>query len=192
MKKLLAIVLLLTPLISYAEKSDFYMAGGKVANKTYFSMGGGDGGDAEGANFSMEIGRVSAGKAHDSLWGFGLTFISNAGDVPENTFEYPIPHTGYRDFGIQQKGNELGLYGKYGKELGGSLFLTGSAGITMIEEVNLVRSNATGWYYENSNEDSMEFLYGLGLGFYPEEGKFGGQLDLDNRRGVTGSLVFLW
>ena len=160
----------------------------------FFSIGGGAGGDADAVNLSLEFGGYSGQKNINHLYGIGLTFLFNSDDVPTGTLEYPVPHNLYTSLGTRQKGEEFGIYGKYGLEIlkGSGFFIHALAGISFSEEIDLARSNVTGWYYEQSSSTETNGMYGGGVSYFLYDSKFGLQLEYDNRRGVTGLIGFVW
>jgi hypothetical protein len=170
--------LLILPMAAFAEE--------------YFSVGGGAGGKADAPNLTLELGGVSTDREHNRLIAIGLGFIFNADDVPSDTLEYPVPHSDYTNLGTRQKGNEYALFGKYGLEViknkGAFIFALG--GLSFSEEIDLARSNVTGWYYEQSSSSKVNGMFGGGLSYFPINSKVSLSVEYDNRRGITGSLGF--
>lgn len=158
----------------------------------YFSVGGGAGGEADAPNLTLELGGVSTGSGLNQLFAIGLGFIFNADDVPDGTLEYPVPHSDYTNLGDRQKGNEYALYGKYGLEpvKNSGVFIFGLGGVSFSEEIDLARSNVTGWYYEQSSSTKTNGMFGGGLSFFPKDSKISFSAEYDNRRGITGSIGF--
>jgi len=172
------------------DKEPMFRSKSAIATrKRYLTIGGGGGGEAEEANISFEI-----GSAAKHILGFGLFFIFDADEVPNDTLEYPCPHGNYSSLGIRQKGPGYGFFGKAGLELikNKDLFVFGLGGIALEEKVKLVRSNVTGWYYEQSSSTETHGLYGGGIGYFPEDKWFRLQVEYDTWRGVVGSVGFSW
>jgi len=165
-----------------------------VYARGYIGIGGGGGGQAKGSNGRVEFGGYSTAKSVNLMYGLGIPFTLNRDDLPNGTLEYPCPHNDYRGLGIKDKGAELGVYAKFGvepiKDTGVFIFAIGGA--TWGSEVDLVQSNATGWYYEQSKRTTTYGLYGGGLGFFPKESRFCIQASYDNRMGVNGLIGFVW
>lgn len=170
--------LLIFPMTSFAEG--------------YFAVGGGAGGKADAPNLTLELGGVSTGREHNRLIAIGLGIIFNADDVPSDTLEYPVPHSDYTNLGTRQKGNEYALFGKYGLEVikNKGVFIFALGGLSFSEEIDLARSNVTGWYYEQSSSSKANGMFGGGLSYFPINNKVSLSVEYDNRRGITGSLGF--
>lgn len=158
----------------------------------YFSVGGGAGGKADAPNLTLELGGVPTGSGLNQLFAIGLGFIFNADDVPDGTLEYPVPHSNYADLGNRQKGNEYAVFGKYGLEpiKNSGVFIFGLGGVSFSEEIDLARSNVTGWYYEQSTSTKTNGMFGGGLSYFPTNSKMSFSAEYDNRRGITGSIGF--
>jgi len=154
----------------------------------YWAIGGGYGGEAETGNLSLELGKIN--RKTGQIFGFGVGFIFNADSFPSDTIETPIPHNNFTDLGVKQKGNEYALYGKYGKEIvnKSGWFFYGLGGASFSEDVRLVRSNVTGWFWEQSSKSVVNFLYGAGIAFMPTKNQFILQIEYDNRRGGVGLI----
>ena len=159
-------------------------AGNQIKSQGYLSIGGGGGGDADAANISFEIG--SAGKY---LFGLGFTYIISD-DVPSDTLDYPVPHWDYTRLGTRQDG-EFGFYGTLGIGVYKGIYLFGLGGVSFAKEIELAQSNVTGWYYTQSSDTLTHGMYGGGIRLGLGE-KFCLQVELDNRRGVTGMIGFVW
>jgi hypothetical protein len=160
----------------------------------YFAVGGGSGGEADAPNLTLELGGVSTDREYNQLLSVGLGFIFNADDVPAGTLEYPVPHSNYTNLGTRQKGNEYALFGKYGLEIlkNKGLFIFALGGLSFAEEVDLARSNVTGWYYEQSSSTELCGMFGGGLSYFPLGNRISFQVEYDNRRGITGGIGFRW
>ena len=158
----------------------------------YFSVGGGAGGKTDAPNLTLELGGVSTNRELNRLIAIGLGFIFNADDVPSGTLEYPVPHTSYTNLGKKQKGNEYAVFGKYGLEVvkNKGVFIFALGGLSVSEEIELTRSNATGWYYEQSSSSKANGMFGGGLSYFPINSKMSLSVEYDNRRGITGGIGF--
>jgi hypothetical protein len=162
----------------------------KVADSTiykkrsYLAVGGGSGGDADAANMSFEI-----GSAEKYLFGLGFTYIFSDDDIPSDTLDYPVPHSDYTKLGTKQDG-EWGLYGMLGIDIFKGFYLFGLGGVTFQKEIELAQSNVTG-YYTQSDEYQTHGMYGGGIRLGLGE-TLCLQVELDNRRGVTGMIGFVW
>ena len=156
--------------------------------------GGGNGGDAKATNLRLEGGVYSVNKTVNVLFGLGIPFTVNRDETPSDLHDYPIPHNNFTDLGTKRKGEEVGLYGKFGiapiKNVG--LFIFGIGGFTSGNEIRLSQSNVTGWYYTEEETTKTYGLYGGGIGYFPLQGHFTVHAQYDNRMGITGSLGFAW
>jgi len=173
-------LLIVFPTLSYADG--------------YSTIGGGGGGESKAGNVSLELGGISLlDGERKQLIAIGLGFIFGD-DVPSDLLDYPVPHEDYTDLGKRQKGNEYGIFVKYGLELieNNNLFIFGLGGCSFAEEVDLARSNVTGWYYEQSSSTKTYGIFGVGFAYYFKENKKLLQIEYDNRRGITGSIGFFW
>lgn len=181
----MTIMVLVSPSISFAQDS---------SRPSYTAFGGGFGGSADAPSLSLEFGRSTTNRNHNHLFGLGATVIFNAGDVPSDTLEYPVPHGNYTSHGTEQKRHELGLFGKYGFEgiPDTRIFFMVIAGATFAEEVELAQSNVTGWYYEQSSDSQLHGMFGGGISWHPAATPIVLQVEYDNRRGITAGAGFRW
>ena len=160
----------------------------------YLVVGGG-GGEEGALHLTFELQRISTDRDYNSLLSLaslGVVIIFNADNIPSGTLEYPVPHSDYKSIGTKQKGNEFGILGKYGLDVGKRIFVFGLTGLSIVEEIELVQSNVTEWYYEQSSKTTLNGLYGVGLAFIPTEGRIFLEAGYDNRRSVTGSIGYRW
>jgi len=185
MKKIVIVAFAIISLFVFPIKS---FAGG------YFAIGGGAGGQSGAPNLTFEVGGVSTSKNHNRLLSIGFGFVFNADDVPTGTLEYPVPHSDYVNLGTRQKGNEYAFFGKYGLEIikGKGLFLFVLGGLSAAEEIELARSNVTGWYYEQSSSSKVNGMFGGGISYFPLNNRLSFQVEYDNRRGVTAGVGVRW
>lgn len=165
----------------------------------YYAVGAGDGGDADANGFTFEIGKKD-------IVLFGKTFLVAGavpmilhGDshVPDGTNPGPVPHNDFTNLGEKNDGTETGLLGKIGMEIKGyDAYVNLILGATKANTVTLARSNTTGDYYIQNEDDEINGVYGLGFSYFPVfmNGtlKMNFQLDIDNRRGVTGYVGWCW
>ena len=155
----------------------------------YIGVGGGAGGEAEGASASLDFGFLSEDLHVNLLVGAGMGIIFTAGDeLPSGTLDYPCPDSDLTDMDTYRLGAEIPFFAKFGFEIFKEqrIFLFGIGGGSMAtNEVELAQSNITGLYYEQSRGDELYILYGGGLGYYK---RFMLQVGYDNRRGFTGSI----
>jgi hypothetical protein len=162
----------------------------------YALIGGGGGGDAKAGNAKIEFGGYSINKNTNILLGLGFTSTFNRDELPSDTLSYPCPHTNYRTLGTKNKKEEVGLYGKVGIEpvKTSSIFLFVTGGATWGKEVDLVRSNVTGWYYEQSEKTKTYGLIGGGIGYFPDpkNKRFVLQVEYNNRMGIVGGIGINW
>ncbi len=161
----------------------------------YFMAGGGYGGQAEAGNMRVEAGGYFTDRNINFLFGMGVPFTINRGDsIPSHTDDRPSPTPNYTSLGTKKKGEEAGLYGKVGVEpiRNSGVYLFGLGGVTWGEDIELVRSNVTGWYYTQSRTTQSHGLVGGGVGYYPKTGRICAALSYDNRMGVTATFGFSW
>jgi len=157
----------------------------------YLVISGGSG-ENGAPHLTFELQNISTDIDSNSLFSLGVVIIFNADNIPSGTLEYPVPHSDYKSIGMKQKGNEFGILGKYGLDVGKRFFVFGLTGLSIVEEIELVQSNVTAWYYEQSSKTTLNGLYGVGLAFIPTEGRIFLEAGYDNRRSVTGSIGYRW
>lgn len=171
--------------------------GAGPADAGFFAVGGGAGGDADEFNITLESGArgISAGNL-DLMFAVGVPFIPHGDDnLPDPTISSPCPSSVCVDAGEERKGTEVGFYGKLGVELGASnVYLNAIAGFTVYTESSLSRSEASGAYYEESSDTTIDPLYGIGVSYFAENFQWPIvlQLDVDVIRGVTGTIGWYW
>ncbi|MBU0992200.1 MAG: right-handed parallel beta-helix repeat-containing protein [Proteobacteria bacterium] len=163
----------------------------------YFSIGNGAGGDADEYSLSIETGavRLGGGNLNYLLGGGVLGMFHGYNDFPSNTRDYPCPHKDYVRIDKVTEGVESGLYGKAGIGLFDTdVYVSVLAGISMVTEIELVQSNLSDLYYEQSSDQKFFGIYGGGISYFPDlfRWEFCLQLDYDNRRGIIGSVGFHW
>ncbi|KAA0258829.1 hypothetical protein FHQ18_02450 [Deferribacter autotrophicus] len=160
----------------------------------YISIGGGYGGENNKANISIDGGIISTYEHYRALYGVGLGYIFLDDEVPENTLDYPVPHSDYTYIGTKNDGGETLLFGKFGIEIvkNSGFFVYGLGGISYVKEIELAQSNATGWYYTQSEDSKTHGVYGAGIGYFPINKGIVLMLDFDNRRGITGGIGYKW
>jgi hypothetical protein len=167
------------------------------AQAGFFAVGGGDGGDAEQYNVTVEAGAkdIPAGKL-DLMFAFGIPFIPHGDEnLPGETIAFPCPNDDCRPLEAVRKGTEVGFYGKLGVELGSSnLYINAIGGFTVYTESELSQSVATGAFYEESSDTKLEPMYGGGLSYFPDyfDWPVMFQVDYDVTRGVTGTIGWYW
>jgi hypothetical protein len=87
---------------------------------------------------------------------FGAVFNTQfSGDV----LDYPVPHSNYTDLGTKRTGTAFGVDGLYFFGDGKSLRPYGGVGVYYSPRKDIAQSNATGWYYNQSDQSSV-FLSG--------------------------------
>ena len=115
--------------------------------------------------------------------------------TPDNTRDYPCPHDQFTHADKIIEGVESGLYGKGGVSFFDTdVYVSLLAGVSMVTQVQIVQSDLTKLYYEQTSEQKFYGIYGAGIGYFPDRFRwdFALQLDYDNRRGVVGSIGFHW
>jgi hypothetical protein len=160
--------------------------------KGYFSVGGGAGGDGGAPNITFEVENVTADRDRDRLLAVGFGFIFSADDIPSEIYEDPAADESFTRIGHKQKGNEIVILGKYGREVikKRKLFVFAIGGFSFLEEIELYRSDVTGWYYEKSSNTKYLGVLGGGISCFPFNGKISLSIEYDNRRGLSGMIGF--
>ncbi|OQY58715.1 MAG: hypothetical protein B6245_10460 [Desulfobacteraceae bacterium 4572_88] len=165
----------------------------------YFTTGIGAGGGAGTYNLSLQSGVMGIEIGEKKyLIGAGIPIIPHGYDnIPKDTFDYPCPHDEYSIMGEENDGTELGLFGRMGVEMfHPDMYVSMLLGFTRGTEIQVSESDASGKHYEQASEKKVYWLYGLGLGYFTEvfddEWHLAFLLDLDNRRGISGSVGFHW
>jgi len=163
----------------------------------YLSVAGGAGGEAGRANVTLETGAIEVGfGSRNLLLGLGMPVIFHGYDnIPPETAESPCPHGNCERLGIREDGTEIGLFGKVGLEsFAHGLYLNLLGGFTRVTEIEVSRSRATGWTYEESSEKETYPVYGAGISYFIDtiDWEVGIHLDVDNRRGVTAGIGWFW
>ena len=115
-------------------------------------------------------------------------------DTPSDLIEHPVPHLDFTSLGKRDKGEEAGLYGKFGIELVNrtGVFLLVYGGATWAREIELAQSNVNRRYYQESEKTRTYGLIGGGIGYFPRRHRVCLQLEYDNRMGITGLVGFKW
>lgn len=96
-----------------------------------------------------------------------------------------------------KKGNEYGVYGKFGIEIfkNKGLFINGLGGFSYSKtEKSRIDQNLELETYNVSKSTSNQFLgmYGVGISYLPNDSKLYVQVDWDNRRGCTAAVGWRW
>lgn len=179
----------------------FMVMGASPSFAWYYAVGAGDGGSADASGFTLEVGKRDVVLFDRPFLLAGAVPLILHGDkhVPSGTNPGPIPtgNTGYRSLGDKDDGTERGLLGKLGMEIKDyDVYANLILGMTKVNTVNVVRSNSTGETYIQGEDDDLHGVYGIGVSYFPEfmDGtlKMNFQLDIDNRRGVTGYIGWCW
>ncbi len=165
----------------------------------YYAIGAGDGGSADANGFTLEIGNkdvVLFGRPFLVAAAVPLILHSDS-HVPDGTNPGPVPHNDYTLLDEENDGTERGLLGKIGMEIKDSeVYVNLILGATQANTVTVARSNVTTETYIQKEGDETNGVYGLGVSYFPVfmNGtlKMNFQLDIDNRRGVTGYVGWCW
>jgi hypothetical protein len=163
-------------------------------SKGYLVAGAGSGGDA-GTGWKIEAGGFGTEEnKHNTMGGIGMMITSGRDQTPSGLLDYPHPFYWHNILGEKKKGEEYGFYGKYGFEAipSSGLFVFGTLGFSMGEEIILAQSTATGWYYTQSKETKLYGIYGGGLAFTPKGTPFMIQAEYQSRIGFMGSIGITW
>ena len=188
MKNRIILLIVLLSLFSVLSTSSKGMA------NWYLAIGGGGGGEAKNGNMRVEAGNYSTNNSVNFLFGLGIPFTLGRDDTPSDLNEYPVPHYDFTSLGKRDKGEEAGLYGKFGIELVNrtGVFLLVYGGATRAREIELAQSNVTRRYYQESEKTKTYGLIGGGIGYFPRRHRVCLQLEYDNRMGITGMVGFKW
>ena len=171
-----------------------------VDAKRYHTVGIGANGDADAPSFTLELGKKDLSWLGGNwLLAGGLTTIYHGdGNVPEETIGSRAPHSDVTAQGDRDDGTEPGLYLKVGRQIPAKrVYVTALVGSSLVERVELVRSNPTQVYYAQSTDQAFELLLGVGLSWFPKpffdwELKMNFQAGYDIRRGVTVDVGWCW
>ncbi len=163
----------------------------------YLAVGAGSGGEGEQENVSIETGEFGIDLGDmELLLAVGFPIIPYGDqNLPDDTVESECPNDDCVEKDSEYKGTEMGGYVKLGfRFYTDNLFLNFIGGATVVTESDIVYSDATERYYEESSDTVTNPLYGIGLGFFPEimDWQLVFMLDYDNRRGATGLIGFYW
>ena len=163
----------------------------------YFAVGAGYGGEGENASVSIETGQNGIDfSGLDMLFGLGLPIIPYGDSkLPTDTIDGNCPNDDCVRSSIEYSGTELGLYAKIGLKLFlDNLYLNVIGGGTVVTESEIVKSPTTDRYYEASTDSVLNPMYGVGLGYFPDiyDWQLVIQIDVDNRRGVSGLVGWYW
>lgn len=165
----------------------------------YYAIGGGDQGEADAQNFTVEFGKEDINiRGFNTFAGLAMPFILHGdGNVPDSTIDSDCPHDNCDNLGNKDDGTEVGLLGKFGVEIYKSrAFVSVILGVTRSNTVELVQSNVTDTYYKESEGTENHAVYGIGVSYMPEFFDWGLKmvfsLDIDNRRGLTGLIGWRW
>jgi hypothetical protein len=160
----------------------------------YVTFGGGGGGETKRGNLRGEGGMYTTNQSVNYLFGFGLSFTLGRDDTPSDLIEHPVPHEDFTRLGKRDKGEEVGLYGKFGIEVvnRAGVFLMVYGGATWAKEIELAQSNVTRRYYQESEKTKTYGLIGGGIGYFPRFHRFCFQMGYDNRMGINGMVGFNW
>jgi len=174
------------------------LCGATSALGGYYSIGAGNGGQAEKNSLSLEVGSRNF-KNKSLLMAASMTLIDHGDDnIPPKTRDYPCKNENeYTRLGRIPEGIETGLMVKMGKRWRRSnTYFSLLGGATQVNEIDLTQSNTTGIYYTQSSEKKIKGVYGIGVGYFPEifdwKLKLTLQVDYDNRRGITGYIGWCW
>ena len=164
----------------------------------YYAVGGGAGGDADTESLSLEFGHetIEMGN-HQFLAAVSVPLIFNRDDnIPSGTKSSSAPNANFTTFDTVDEGTEVGVLGKIGMEVFSDFYINLLGGATRTNRIEIVTSNTTGIQYEQSSKKEYNGVYGAGISYFPElfewELKMNFSLDVDNRRGVTGSIGWCW
>jgi hypothetical protein len=166
----------------------------------YYAMGAGSGGSADATALTLEIGKRDVTLFGRPFLVAGAVPLILHGDrhVPDGTDPGPIDPGNQEYFlSSENDGTENGLLGKLGMEIKESdCYVTLILGLTQANTVSIAHSNITGDTYIQGEGDEMNGVFGIGVSYFPvfQDGMLNMifQLDIDNRRGITGSLGWCW
>lgn len=108
-------------------------------------------------------GSFSVGFGGDSL-GIEFGFIDDA-NLPEGTLDYECPHWDYTSIGNRRLESTTGIDFLGMIHLSKHIILYGGPGIYWSRRGEVVRSNATGWYYTETEYTYTEIACSGGLRF---------------------------
>ncbi len=186
-KKTMAILLVFTSLPCMAGAEE------KIAS-AHLLAGAGRGGTPFSSNVSAEAGGTTTGLDHDIIYGFGAASILIGESIPSGTREWECPDCCFTSYGKRRKDNSYSVHFKLGAEPvpDSDFFVFGIGGLRWTKEIELVRSDSTGVFYENSRKNRWEGLFGFGAGWFPERPLPSVQLSWDRARGVSLLAGISW
>jgi hypothetical protein len=175
------------------------LAAAAPASAWYYAVGTGGGGKADASGFSIEVGKENVMIAGRSFLFAGEIPVILHGDkhVPSGTHSGPVAHSDYTFISKDNDGTERGLLAKAGMKIKDyDLYGTLILGLTKANTVTVVKSNPTGDNYIQERRSEMNGVFGIGISYFPVfkalDLKMNVQLEIDNRRGVTGLVGWCW
>lgn len=177
----------------------FMVLGASPSFAWYYAMGAGDGGNADASGFTLEIGMRDVILFDRPFLVAGAVPLILHGDkhIPDGTHPEPVPHDDFTPLGDKDDGTERGILGKLGMEIKDyDVYANLILGMTKVNTVSVARSNPTEETYIQGEGDDLHGVFGIGVSYFPVfmDGtlKMNFQLDIDNRRGVTGYIGWCW
>jgi outer membrane protein W len=121
--------------------------------------------DADGGGNSLAFSVIG-----ENNFGFGIGFIFNSEFASKEILDYPVPHNSYTNLGTKRTGNTVGLDGYYyfGEKKSFRPYV--GLGIYMSQRKEVAQSNATGWYYTQSDQSATMLSGEVGVQYVSDGG----------------------
>ncbi len=188
MKRILVhlLMVLVLPCMALAED-------GRTVN-AHLLAGAGHGGSPDSWNVSGEFGGTTGKLDNNIIYGLGISSIFSGDSLPSGTREWECPGYCFTSYGKRRKDNSCAVHLKLGAEPvpDSDFFLFGLGGVRWTREIELVRSDSTGLFHENSEENRWDGLFGFGAGWFPERPLPSVQVSWDTARGISLLAGISW
>ncbi len=118
--------------------------------------------------------------------GFEVGFLNNS-EFKEDVLKWNVPHNDYTDLGTKRTGSSFGidLLGFY--DINDRFALYAGPGVYAEGRQHVAQSNATGWYYEESDESRVIVAGSAGIHARLSDSVFAG-VGYHTIRGVNGKI----
>lgn len=126
-------------------------------------------------------------------WGGGMFAIFNSEFTKDDIFGDGIPHTSYVDVGEKRLGNALGFDVNrifYSEYLPQDFYAYLGASLSFQTHVKLVRSTATGFYWNQGERSEVQVGATLGIQVRPSVHKIGSFAEFSTLRGFGFGILY--
>ncbi len=153
--------------ITNAESGSFWFSGGSKDGNGSFAFGFGF------DNIGFEVG------------------VIDDTNTPKGTLDYECPHWDYTSLGERTTASTVGIDLIGMINLSNNVTLYGGPGLYWHHTGEIVRSNASGWYYTQSSETTSKITCSGGIRFkFAEEARFG--IGYHSLRGTNLTFEYLF